>query len=97
MSVHTKTRRTRFARKKAAASQSKRKERSIPWREVAKNEIKKYTETGLMVRGARFKAELTQKQLAEKLECSRITFLKWNMANARSAKKWLTSLQKCSM
>ena len=45
----------------------KKKRRSIPWREAAKDDIKKYTETGLMVRGARFKAELTQKQLAEKL------------------------------
>ncbi len=38
------------------------------WREVAKNNIKKYTEAGLAIRGSRFKEGLTQKQLAEKLE-----------------------------
>jgi ribosome-binding protein aMBF1 (putative translation factor) len=67
MSVHTKTRRTSITRKKAVSPYSKKKVRSIPWREASKSDIKKYTETGLMVRGARFKAELTQKQLAEKL------------------------------
>ena len=65
MSVHTKIRHTRTIRKKAALSSKKRK--SIPWREVAKGNIEKYTETGLAVRGARFKAELTQKKLAEKI------------------------------
>ena len=67
MSVHTRTRRTRFTKKRIAISRSKRKKRSIPWREAAKDEISKYTEVGLMVRGSRLKAELTQKQLAEKL------------------------------
>lgn len=37
----------------------------IPWREAAKEEIEKYTEIGLMVRGGRYKACLTQKALAE--------------------------------
>lgn len=66
MSVHTRTRHTRFTRKKVITT-SKKKEKSVSWREAAKGDIKKYTEAGLMVRGARFKAELTQKQLAEKL------------------------------
>lgn len=66
MSVHTKKRRTRLTRRKHVPSRSK-KQKTLPWREVAKDEIKKYTETGLIVRGARYKAELTQKQLAEKL------------------------------
>ena len=43
------------------------KKGNIPWRETAKESIEKYTEAGVMLRGARFKAELTQKQLAEKL------------------------------
>lgn len=42
--------------------------KNIPWRESAKNEIAKYTEIGAMVRAGRFKADLTQKQLADKLE-----------------------------
>ncbi len=44
-----------------------KKEKSIPWREVAKANIEKYTETGLAVRGARLKAGLTQKALAEEI------------------------------
>ncbi|MES2122847.1 MAG: helix-turn-helix transcriptional regulator [Chlamydiota bacterium] len=68
MSVLTKTRRTRLTRKKAITSRPKKPEASIPWREVAKANIKKYSETGLALRGARFRAELTQKQLAVKLK-----------------------------
>ena len=41
------------------------KEDFIPWREVEKKAIEKYTETGLMIRGGRSKAGLTQKALAE--------------------------------
>lgn len=41
------------------------KEDFIPWREASKEEIEKYTEIGLMVRGGRYKAALTQKALAE--------------------------------
>lgn len=43
-------------------------ETTIPWREVAKGNIKKYTEAGLALRGARAKENLTQKQLADKLD-----------------------------
>lgn len=42
--------------------------KSIPWRLSTKEEITKYTEVGVMVRAGRFKAGLTQKQLADKLE-----------------------------
>lgn len=65
MSVHTRTHRTRIARNRAA--QIKKNERSIPWREVAKDNIEKYTEAGLALRGARARETLTQKQLADKL------------------------------
>jgi ribosome-binding protein aMBF1 (putative translation factor) len=43
-------------------------EKTIPWRETAQESIAKYTESGLMLRGARARAELTQKELADKLE-----------------------------
>ena len=43
------------------------KRETTPWRETAEEDFAKYTEAGQMLRGARFKAELTQKQLAEKL------------------------------
>ena len=44
------------------------KKSSVPWRLSAKQEIEKYTEVGAMVRAGRFKAGLTQKELADKLE-----------------------------
>jgi plasmid maintenance system antidote protein VapI len=41
-----------------------RRPKKIPWREVAKENIKKYTEIGLALRGARLRADMTQKELA---------------------------------
>jgi plasmid maintenance system antidote protein VapI len=46
------------------------KKESFPWREVAKDEIEKYTEAGVMLKGCRYKADLTQKALAEALGIS---------------------------
>ncbi|MFZ0566083.1 MAG: helix-turn-helix transcriptional regulator [Chlamydiales bacterium] len=59
MSAHTKTDPTNQSRKE--------KEDSIPWREASKDLISKYTETGMLVRGGRHKAGLTQKELAKKI------------------------------
>lgn len=42
-------------------------DKTIPWREEAKEQIAKYTESGLMLRGARSKENMTQKQLADLL------------------------------
>lgn len=66
MSGHTKTRRI----KRNIKPKPKLKERLIPWREVFKEEIEKYSEGGLMLRGSRHKAEVTQKDLAESLGIS---------------------------
>ena len=66
MSVHTKTRHTR----RVSASKSKTRtkpKRSTPWREVFKEELEKYGEAALMLRGSRHKSELTQKELADAL------------------------------
>ena len=68
MLVRMRTRRTRNVRRKPISVS--KKEKSIPWREIAKENIKKYTEIGLAIRGARHKAELTQAQLAKKLGIS---------------------------
>ncbi len=72
MSVHTKTRRIR--RSSAVRSKIKKRvstqERPTHWRELFKEELTKYGEAGLMLRGSRLKAELTQKELADKLEIS---------------------------
>ncbi|HEY4831275.1 MAG TPA: hypothetical protein VIH61_01770, partial [Waddliaceae bacterium] len=59
MSAHTKTHpiKTPVKRKKEGAS--------IPWREVFKEEIAKYGEGGLVLRGLRVREDLTQRQLAE--------------------------------
>lgn len=70
MLVHTRTRHT----KRASASKSKTKDRVKPrstnWREVFKEELEKYGEAGLMLRGSRYKAGLTQRELAEALGMS---------------------------
>ena len=49
----------------ASHGHSNLKKKSVSWRETATNEIEKYTEIGIMVRGGRYKAGLTQKELAE--------------------------------
>jgi ribosome-binding protein aMBF1 (putative translation factor) len=67
MLVPTKTRRTKRAKPKTKA---KAKPRSTHWREVFKEELKKYGEAGLMLRGSRHKAELTQEDLADALGIS---------------------------
>lgn len=54
--------------KERKSKQSPPKGKDIPWRVSAKQEIEKYTEIGAMVRAGRFKAGLTQRELAEKLD-----------------------------
>ena len=78
MSVRTKTRRIKRAVTPKSKSKpragvktsSKAKERSIPWREVFKEELEKYGQSGLMLRGSRHEAEMTQKELADALGIS---------------------------
>lgn len=60
MSAHTKMHPTKQPRRKG-------NDDSIPWREASKDLISKYTETGMLVRGGRHKAGLTQKELAQKI------------------------------
>jgi len=45
-------------------------EETYNWREVFKDEIKKYSEVGSSLRGIRYREGLTQKQLAKKLGVS---------------------------
>lgn len=59
MSAHTKTHPTKQSREK--------KKESIPWREASRDLIAKYTETGMLIRGGRHKAGLTQKKLAQEI------------------------------
>lgn len=42
----------------------------IPWRESSKERIERNTEAGIMLRGSRYKNQMTQKQLAESLGIS---------------------------
>ncbi len=68
MSRHTRERhtsRSRSVKKASSYRPAKKRRKSIPWREVAKENIKKYTETGLALRGARLRAEMTQQELAD--------------------------------
>ncbi|NGX46099.1 MAG: hypothetical protein K940chlam2_01281 [Chlamydiae bacterium] len=64
MSERTKTHPTKRFRNRPP-QQTKEAKKSIPWREVAKENIEEFTEVGLAVRGARLKAEITQRELAD--------------------------------
>jgi DNA-binding XRE family transcriptional regulator len=72
MSVHTRTRRIKSEVKKSVKSRSgiRPKKKSIPWREALKDRIEEFTEPGLMLRGYRYKADMTQKEVANELGIS---------------------------
>ena len=46
------------------------KKEAFLWREVAREEIEKYSEAGVMLKGCRYRAALTQKAVAEALGIS---------------------------
>lgn len=60
----------RLIRKKGGGKKKKTAQRNVTWRKLAKEELKKYSESGLMLRGCRYKAGLTQKELAKALDMS---------------------------
>lgn len=64
MPAHMKTRLTRRSVKVS------KKTDNISWREAAKRDIRKHSEGGQMLRGARFKEDVTQKKLAEAIGIS---------------------------
>jgi len=64
MPAHTRTHRTRRTLKIS------KKTDKISWREAAKRDIRKHSEGGQILRGSRFKEEVTQKELAEAIGVS---------------------------
>ena len=64
MPAHTRTHRTRRSIKIS------KKTDNISWREAAKRDIRKHSEGGQILRGSRFKEEVTQKELAEAIGIS---------------------------
>lgn len=66
MSVHTRTRRIKRSQSKA----TRQKGKNLSWREAAKKDIRKNSEGGQMLRGSRFKAEVSQRELADALGIS---------------------------
>ncbi|MBI3508447.1 MAG: helix-turn-helix transcriptional regulator [Chlamydiia bacterium] len=64
MSVRT---RTHLIKKEKIYTNStqRRKKRRIPWREVAKKEISRFSEPGVILKGCRYKKNITQEQLSE--------------------------------
>ena len=71
MSVRTHTRHTKRAKRtNQTVVAKKRQKASIPWREVFKKDIAKYSEPGLVLRGSRAKEKLTQKELAKTIGVS---------------------------
>lgn len=67
MSAPTKTPRISRHKKEKLASKAAAKEIRIPWREVFKDEIEKYSEAGLVLKGCRSRDGMTQKDLAKEL------------------------------
>lgn len=65
MSAHTRTHHTKHPVKRKA-----KEEKSLPWEEVYKKEIKKHGEAGIALRGLRAREGLTQKQLGERIGVS---------------------------
>ncbi len=71
MLVRTRTHHTRsIKRLNPPPKTKKRQKKSIPWRDVFKKDIDKYSEPGLVLRGSRIKAEITQKELANAIGVS---------------------------
>lgn len=67
MSVHTKVRHTKIRNvNKKIRLQKKR----TSWRDVAKKEIRQFSEAGVMLRGCRYKKGITQFELAEAIGVS---------------------------
>jgi ribosome-binding protein aMBF1 (putative translation factor) len=62
MSAHTKRPHTRRIHKTKQI-----KEKTIPWREVFKDEIEKFGEPAIALRGARHRENMSQQELADKL------------------------------
>jgi len=64
MPAHTRTLRTKRSVK------TTKKNDKISWREAAKKDIRKHSEGGQILRGSRFKEDMTQKELAEAIGVS---------------------------
>ncbi len=64
MSAHAKTHRTRRTPK------LDKKAENISWREAARKDIRKHSEGGQMLRGSRFKEDISQEALAEAIGIS---------------------------
>lgn len=58
-------------------------EEAIPWEEVAKDQIQRYSKAGLLLRGARLREGLTQKEVAKHCGISQKTLSK--MENGKQA------------
>lgn len=57
---------TRFLRQFESFLEEHEKSDSIDWREVAKDSITKHKQAGMVLRGARFRESMTQKELAKR-------------------------------
>ena len=62
MSVPTRTRHTKSNHTRTDVRARKKR---ISWREVAKKEIRQFSEAGVMLRGCRYKKDITQVELSK--------------------------------
>ncbi len=70
MSEPMKARRTKTSKNRSKASTRRQEKGSIPWREVARKEIEKFGESGVMLRGSRYKKDITQLELSKAIGVS---------------------------
>lgn len=57
---------TRFLRQFESFLEDHEKSDSVDWREVVKDSISKYKQAGMVLRGARFRESMSQKELAKR-------------------------------
>ncbi len=71
MSVHTKARHTKTrTRSKSKARKQEDSVEIVPWREAFKKDFEKYSESGVTLRGARYKKGVTQAVLSKAIGVS---------------------------
>lgn len=70
MLVRTKIRHTKKLNRVKRARTTLIREKNVPWRVAFRERIKKHSEGGIMLRGSRFKADITQRELAGALGIS---------------------------
>jgi DNA-binding XRE family transcriptional regulator len=65
MSVRTKAHHTKPIKSERGRAKIQARKKKTPWREIAKKEIGRFSEAGVMLRGCRYKKDITQLELSK--------------------------------